>query len=447
MSLTDILLISLIILVVIAIVLIIILLSKKSDYDILQFQGKFEGKFDAIEKLQEKSDRGLREEVSKNRFELSNNLRTNRDELNNALNSFMDSVLSQMTRISTLQKNQLDVFATQLDKLTKTNEEKLDKMRGTVEGKLKEIQNDNDKKLDEMRATVDEKLHATLEKRLGESFKIVSDRLEQVYKGLGEMQTLATGVGDLKRVLTNVKTRGIWGEIELGNILEQILTKDQYDTNAITKKGSSERVEFAIKLPGRESDNSKFIYMPIDSKFPVEDYQRLLDAQDNADKELADKAIKQLEKRIKDSAKDIRDKYIDAPNTTDFGIMFLPTEGLYAEVLRIPGLCELLQRDYHILVTGPTTISALLNSLQIGFRTLAIEKRSSEVWKLLGAVKTEFGKFGDVLEKVKKKLDEASNNIDQASVRTRAIERKLKKVEELPEDDSQKLLDEVEELG
>ena len=244
----------------------------------------------------------------------------------------------------------------------------------------------------------------------------MSDRLEQVYKGLGEMRSLATGVGDLKKVLSNVKTRGTWGEIRLGNILEQILTPDQYDVNVVTKKGSSDRVEFAVRLPGQGKDKTKVVWMPIDSKFPQEDYQRLLDAQEAADKELAEKSVKSLETRIKAEAKFIREKYIDPPHTTDFGVMFLPVEGLYAEVLRRPGLCDFLQREYRIVVTGPTTLAALLNSLQMGFRTLAIEKRSSEVWELLGTVKTEFGRFGDVLAKTKKKLQEASTSIDKADV-------------------------------
>ena len=293
-----------------------------------------------------------------------------------------------------------------------------------------------------MRATVDEKLQSTLEKRLGESFKQVSERLEQVYKGLGEMRNLATGVGDLKKVLTNVKTRGTWGEIQLGNILEQILTPEQYAINVQTKKNSNERVEFAIKLPGQDSDKDQVVWMPIDAKFPQEDYQRLLDAQDEADKDAADKSIRNLEMRIKAEAKAIKEKYIDPPNTTDFAIMFLPVEGLYAEVLRRPGLCDILQRDYRVVVTGPTTLAALLNSLQMGFRTLAIEKRSSEVWELLGVVKTEFGKFGDVLSKTKKKLQEASNTINKAEVRTRAIERKLREVQEIPQDDQPELLEE-----
>ena len=312
-------------------------------------------------------------------------------------------------------------------------------MRKTVEHQLQNLQVDTSNKLEQMRATVDEKLHSTLEKRLGESFKQVSERLEQVYKGLGEMRTLAVGVGDLKKVLTNVKTRGTWGEIQLGNILEQILTPDQYDRNVSTKKDSNARVEFALKLPGPDSDTDTVVWMPIDSKFPQEDYQRLMDAQEIAAKESAEKSIKNLEMRIKSAARDIKEKYIDPPNTTDFGIMFLPVEGLYAEVLRRPGLCDFLQREYRIVVTGPTTLAALLNSLQMGFRTIAIERRSSEVWELLGVLKTQFGKFGDMLAKTKKKLQEASQTIDNAEVRTRAIERKLKAVQEIPETNANKL--------
>ena len=255
------------------------------------------------------------------------------------------------------------------------------------------------------------------------------------------MRALASGVGDLKKVLTNVKTRGTWGEIRLSHILEQILTPDQYAVNVATKNNSSERVEFAIKLPGQGTDSDKVVWLPIDSKFPQEDYQRLMDAQEAADKELADKSIRNLEMRIKAEAKYIKDKYLDPPHTTDFGIMFLPVEGLYAEVLRRPGLCDNLQREHRIVVTGPTTLAALLNSLQMGFRTLAIEKRSSEVWELLGMVKTEFGKFGDVLAKTKKKLQEASNTINQAEVRTRAIERRLRDVQEIPPADTAELIE------
>jgi DNA recombination protein RmuC len=315
-----------------------------------------------------------------------------------------------------------------------------------METQLQAMQEDNTRKLEQMRATVDEKLQSTLDKRLGESFKQVSERLEQVYKGLGEMRTLATGVGDLKKVLTNVKTRGTWGEIRLSHILEQILTPDQYEVNVATKKNSNERVEFAIKLPGQEADKEKIIWMPIDSKFPQEDYQRLMDAQEAGDKELAEKSIKNLAMRIKAEARRIKEKYLDPPGTTDFGIMFLPVEGLYAEVLRQPGLCDTLQREHRIVVTGPTTLAALLNSLQMGFRTLAIEKHSSEVWQLLGMVKTEFGKFGDVLAKTKKKLQEAGHTIDKAEIRTRAIARKLRKVQEVPLTETASFIEEGQEV-
>jgi DNA recombination protein RmuC len=296
-----------------------------------------------------------------------------------------------------------------------------------------------------MRSTVDEKLSSTLEQRLGESFRLVSERLEMVHKGLGEMQNLASGVGDLKRVLTNVKTRGTWGEIQLGNILEQILTRDQYSMNVATRKNSSERVEFAVKLPGKDEKGGEVVWLPIDSKFPQEDYQRLMDAQEQGNSVLAEEAAKAMELKVKSFARDIRDKYIDPPGTTDFGIMFLPTEGLYAEVLRRPGLCDCLQREYRIVVSGPTTLIALLNSLQMGFRTLAIEKRSSEVWTLLGAVKTEFGRFGDILDKTQKKLQEASNTIEDAARKSRSIGRKLKNVQELSVDDSKLLLEDADD--
>lgn len=293
-----------------------------------------------------------------------------------------------------------------------------------------------------MRATVDEKLHATLEKRLGESFKLVSDRLELVHKGLGEMQTLASGVGDLKKVLTNVKTRGTWGEVQLGNLLDQMLTKDQYSKNVATKKGSRDHVEFALKLPGKDDKN---VWLPMDAKFPMEDYQKLIESQEQANVQMMEDIGKALEDKIKLQAKHIKDKYLDPPNTTDFGIMFLPIEGLYAEVLRRPGLSEFIQRECRVIVTGPTTSAAILNSLQMGFRTLAIEKRAGEVWNLLGAVKTEFGAFGDLLDKTHKQLQAASNTIEGAARKTRTIERKLKDVQELPKPETVKLLEDGKE--
>jgi len=421
-------------------VLLVILIKRKPDETVT----KLKESLSSLKNRHQQTEHIIKDEISRNREETTVSAKNAREELSKSLKDFSDSLLKRMTENAGMQKGQLDSFSKQLGDMTKLNEKKLEAMRLSMENQLRALQEDNNKKLEQMRATVDEKLQSTLEKRLGESFKQVSERLEQVYKGLGEMRTLATGVGDLKKVLTNVKTRGTWGEIQLGNILEQILTRDQYEVNVATRKNSSERVEFAIKLPGQNSDKEKVVWMPIDSKFPQEDYQRLIDAQENADKELAEKAVKSLEMRIKAEAKQIREKYIDPPNTTDFGIMFLPVEGLYAEVLRRPGLCDLLQREYRIVVTGPTTLAALLNSLHMGFRTLAIEKRSSEVWELLGVVKTEFGKFGDVLAKTKKKLKEASNTIDQAEVRTRAIERKLTKVQEIPMEDSAKLISDEE---
>jgi len=295
---------------------------------------------------------------------------------------------------------------------------------------LKELQQDNAKQIDKMRATVDEKLQGTLEKRLGESFKLVSDRLEQVHKGLGAMQQLASDVGGLQKVLSNVKMRGGWGEVQLGSLLEQVLTADQFARNVKTREESADRVEFAIKLPGDE--NGAPVWLPIDAKFPTEDYQRLLAAQDKGDAGAIDDAMKSLETQLKKSAKDICQKYINPPRTTDFALMFLPTEGLYAEAIRRVGLVEQVQRDCRVIFAGPTTLAALLNSLQMGFRTLAIQKRSSEVWNLLAAVKTEFGKFGEALSAVKDKLDQAARHVDNVAVRSRAITKKLRDVEELP---------------
>ena len=397
-----------------------------------------------FEKNQQRTESITKEEIAKNRTETSQNNQLSRQEMSNSLKAFEDSLLSRMAEIAGLQKNQLDTFSKQLSTQTRTNEGKLEQMRETVEKRLKTLQDENTKKLEQMRETVDEKLHATLEKRLGESFKAVSERLEQVHKGLGEMQTLAAGVGDLKKVLSNVKTRGIWGEISLGFLIEQLFTPEQYAKNVATKKGSSERVEFAIRLPGRDKDEGE-VWLPIDSKFPEADYTRLMEAQEKADPELVEESVKSLEKFIKAEAKKINEKYIDPPNTTDFGIMFLPVESLYSEVLRRPGLFETLQREFRITVTGPTTLAALLNSLQMGFRTLAIEKRSSEVWSLLGTVKTEFGKFGDVLDKTQKKLQEASNTIETAARKSRTIERKLKDVQEMPAEKSVEILPEVDD--
>ena len=329
--------------------------------------------------------------------------------------------------------------------LSAEHEKRMGEVRATLEAKLGAIQQDNAAKLEQMRATVDEKLHATLETRLGESFKLVSERLEAVQRGLGEMQSLATGVGDLKRVLGNVKTRGVLGETQLGALLEQLLTPDQYAVNVAVVPNSDARVEYAIHMPN--GVDGAALWLPIDAKFPLEDYQRLQEAQENANAAAAADAANALERRVRDEAKRIRSKYVAPPHTVDFAILFLPTEGLFAEVLRRPGLFESLQRDHHITIAGPTTLAAILTSLKAGFRTLAIEKRSSEVWQLLGAVKTEFGKFGVVLDKVKKNLDQASNQIDATGQRTRAIERKLRGVETLSGEVTQQLLGDVPELG
>jgi DNA recombination protein RmuC len=350
---------------------------------------------------------------------------------------------SSQQQSKALNDSRTELTAT-LSRIAEQTGKELDRLKGAVEMKLMQIQTDNSAKLEEMRKTVDEKLQGTLDKRLGESFKLVSERLELVQKGLGEMQTLATGVGDLKKVLTNVKTRGTWGEMQLGNLLEQILTQDQYARNVKTNPAGSELVEFAIKLPGRDEDGDKPVWLPIDAKFPKEDYERLVDASERSDVEAVEQAAKNLEARVRSQARDIRDKYIAEPHTTNFGLLYLPTEGLYAEVLRRPGLADSLQREYRIVVVGPTTLAALLNSLQMGFRTLAIQQRSSEVWKVLGAVKTDFGKFGDLLDSIKKKLDETGNTIEKAAHRSRQLEKKLKKVEALPVVETAELLADVQ---
>jgi DNA recombination protein RmuC len=327
-----------------------------------------------------------------------------------------------------------------LGRVTQTLEQRFEKLLSANEQRMKELQDENRRQLDQMRATVDEKLQKTLETRLGESFKLVSERLEAVHKGLGEMNELAGGVGDLKKIFTNVKTRGTWGEIQLGNLLDQVLTPEQYARNVATRPDSRDVVEYAIKLPGRDGPEGRTVWLPIDAKFPVEDYQRLLEAQERADPAAVEAAGKALELRVKGCAKDIHDKYLNPPETTDFAIMYLPAEGLFAEVLRRPELSEKVQREYRVTVAGPTTLAALLNSLQMGFRTLAIERRSSEVWKVLGAAKTEFERFGDILDKVHKQLETATRTIDSVSVRTRAIKRCLLEVQQLPSEEAPELL-------
>jgi len=428
MAVTELLLILLVVLTVLALSLLALLLRRTSERKLIEVEERLA----ALERSLERSERLITDELAKGRGEARSHGKESREEMNATLTSVSNSLLTRMTEIATLQKNQLDTFSKQLATANRADEERLERMRTTVEGRLKSLQEENSKKLDQMRSVVDEKLHATLEKRLGDSFKLVSERLEQVYKGLGEMHSLASGVGDLKRILTNVKTRGIWGEMQLGSLLEQILTTDQYAKNVATRKGSDERVEFAIKMPGGLQSGGKTVWLPIDAKFPQDNYQRLIDARERGDTAGADEAARLLVTGIKAEAKTIRSKYLEPPETTDFAVMFLPVEGLYGEVLGMPGLCDTVQREYRVTITGPTTLAALLNALQMGFTTLAIEKRSSEVWALLGAVRREFGKFGDLLDKTHKKLQEASNTIEDAARKSRTIERKLKNVQELP---------------
>ena len=413
----------------------LILLFRRHTTDFSPLQQEF----GTLTKLQERVEHAVREEIARNRAESGDAAREGRQELTASLKSVSDSLTRSLIAMAEAQQKQQEGFSSQLANLTESNQRRIDALKESVDARLKSIQEDNARQLDQMRTTVDEKLQSTLEKRLGESFRLVSDRLEAVHKGLGEMQTLATGVGDLKKVLTNVKTRGTWGEVQLGTMLEQVLSPEQYAMNVAVKDGG-ERVEFAIKLPGRGDARDETVWLPIDSKFPVEDYQRLLEAQEKADPEAAEQALKNLETRIKQCAKDISTKYLAPPRSTDFGILFLPTEGLFAEVIRRTGLPEHVQREFRVVIAGPTTLWSILNSLQMGFRTLAIQERSSEVWKVLGAVKSEFGKFGDLLDGVKKKLDAASNNIEAASRKSRTIERKLRNVQELPATESAHLL-------
>jgi len=422
-----------VILLAIAVVLLVVVLLRGR-------QGAMATTLQQLESGQERGERLLREEMERGRQEAARSSQIVREEVVGAVKDWGDTTTRHVGELGLQQKGHLDTFSEQLVALTNSNEQRMVELRTTVDTRLQRLQEENAAKLEQMRQTVDERLTATLEKRLGDSFKQVSERLEAVHKGLGEMQTLAAGVGDLKKVLTNVKARGTWGEVQLNMLLEQVLTPDQYEANVACKAGSGERVEYAIKLPGREAGDGAPVWLPVDAKFPVEDYQRMLEAQERADPAGVELALKGLETRVKQSAKDIQGKYIDPPRTTDFGIMFLPTEGLYAEVLRRTGLAETLQRECRVIVAGPTTLTALLNSLQMGFRTLAIEKRSSEVWQLLGAVKTQFGQFGGLLEKVHKKLDQASNTIEDAARKSRTIERKLKDVEEVPAENVGELL-------
>ncbi len=407
-------------------------------------EAMLDARFRSIEVVLERQTRELREELSRLRSDAAETARGDRAEQAVSLDRLGQSLAGQVGQLGSLQAQQFEAFGQHLSRLTQSFDARVEQLRQTVEARLAAIQGDNAAKLEEMRKTVDEKLHATLEQRLGESFKLVSERLEQVHRGLGEMQTLAAGVGDLKKVLTNVKTRGTWGEVQLAALLEQVLTAEQYAENVATRPRSNDRVEFAIRLPGKEDGEP--VWLPIDAKFPIEDYQKLLEAQERADPIAVEAAARALEARLKNEAKTIREKYIEPPHTTDFAILYLPIEGLYAEVLRRPGLAEALQRDFRVSIAGPTTLAAMLNSLQMGFRTLAIEQRSSEVWAVLGAVKSEFGKFGEALAHTRKKLQEASNSIDKAEVRTRAVSKKLKAVEALPAVEAAALLGAEDDL-
>ena len=387
------------------------------------------------------ADQAVREELRAGREEAAGRSRELREEVSGSLGKTAELLTTTVGQLGTTQKEQLESVTKQVRTLVESNQQRMDGLRATISEQLNEMREANEKKLEEMRRTVDEKLQGTLEKRLGESFKLVSERLDAVHKGLGEMQTLATGVGDLKNVLTNVKVRGTWAEYQLEAILEQVLTPEQFDRNVATKEGSAERVEFAIRLPGRGDDPDDCVWLPIDSKFPQEDYLRLAEAAREGDADSVAQSTKELLRSVTQSAKTISDKYLNPPQTTDFAVLYLPTEGLYAEVLRQPGLISQLQQDHRVVVSGPTTIAALLSSLRLGFRTLAIEKQASEVWQVLAAVKTEFGKFGGVLDKVKKQLATASNTIDETQTRTRVMARKLREVEQLPVGESDELLE------
>jgi len=384
--------------------------------------------------------KGVRDDLRIGREETRSAGKELREEVSAGLKSTNETLSRTLENMGQVQQAQLETMTKQLKELNESNQGTLERIRTTFDSRVKELQEGNEKKLEEMRKTVDEKLNDTLEKRLGESFKLVSDRLDAVHKGLGEMQSLATGVGDLKRVLTNVKARGTWAEVQLGAILEQILTLEQYEKNVQVKTDSAERVEYAVRLPGPKEDPGACVWLPIDSKFPQEDYLRLQEAADRADLDAVQKATDDLARTVRAAARDIHDKYVNPPTTTDFGIMFLATEGLYAEVLRQPALVEDLQQRYRVVVAGPTTLAAILSSLRMGFQTLVIEKRAAEVWRVLGAIKTEFGKFGEVLDKVRRQLNTASRTIEETSVRSRAMEKRLRSVEQLPEAESSSIL-------
>ena len=446
----------------------LVLLSLLNLY-ILLFHRRKESRTDNLNELQNafnSFEHYNREEISKLRTELLNISAENRKELNESiraqnevliqqsttsreeLNNYFNALKQQFNNDAATNREELkkalndlsDNFSRKMTELINIQQQEAENSRKTLESKMEQIRQSNETKLEQMRQTVDEKLHDTLEKRLGESFKQVSERLELVHKSMGEMQNLANGVGDLKKALTNVKTRGVLGEIQLENLLEEMLTPEQYEKNFRPNKNRDEKVEFAIRLPGK-SDEQDFVYLPIDAKFPIEDYYRILDAYDLGDLASVENAQKSLVQKIKNCAKDIRDKYINPPITTDFGMLFLPFEGLYAEVLRNTGLFETIMRDYQVIICGPTTTAAVINSLQVGFRTLAIQKKSSEVWKILASIKQEFGKFGTLLDQTQKKLQEASNTIEKASHRSRQIEKRLRKVQELPVQETEQIMD------
>lgn len=427
---------------VVAVVLLVLLLRRNTSVDLAPLSARLE----SLERANERAERGLRDELAKGRTHDGELAKQLRDEVAARGKESNAALIESVGRISDAQRVQLELFGKRLDELSQSNERRFETLRESVEKKLGDIQNDNTLKLEQMRVTVDEKLQSVLDKRLTDSFKSVRDMLDNLQSGVGEMRALATGVGDLKRVLANVKTRGNWGEVQLGALLEQMLAPEQFERNVVTRPGSTERVEFAIKLPGRGERSDQPVWLPIDAKFPQEDYQRLIEASERGDAEAVDFAVKQLDQRIRGFGKEIAKKYVEPPHTTDFALMFLPTEGLYAEIVRRTELVESLQREQRIVIAGPTTLAALLNSLQMGFRTLAIEQRSSEIAKVLGEVKTEFGRFGDVIAKVKEKLDQASKQLDtDLSVRTRAIDKKLRVVEALPVANTPPLLIDVDE--
>lgn len=417
-------------------VIAVIMVVTSRQKTVQEINEKADRRANELAKVYEDESDMLRENL---RNDITQSQRDTTDHINTSFRNYGDLVAGTQKIHGEQQDKRLGEINETLSKFTLESENKLENIRLAMTKQIGELTQENSKQLEQMRATVDEKLQKTLETRLGESFRLVNERLEQVYIGLGEMQNLAAGVGDLKKVLSNVKTRGILGEMQLGSILEQILIPEQYDVNVITKPGSNDRVEYAVKLPGN-GDEDSFVYLPIDAKFPGDTYGKLLDAYDTGDPAAVEAAAKDLERIIKLEAKDIRDKYIEPPFTTEFGILFLPVEGLYAEVVR-RGLLEVLQRDYKINIAGPTTMAALLNSLQMGFRTLAIEKHTSEVWETLGAVKTEFDKFEDVLKQTQKSLNQAGKNLDTLiGTRTRSIKRKLRGVESLEENKSSALL-------